>query len=117
MSDNTEKAEQIFESARDMMDSIKSVKGEQFALTVEIALQMMKLRDINGMLLDRIDMSEEDRQRIYNGIGIVCAHVTSLAANLSEIDKAEDAKELMNWAEKLLDLEVKGAITAIGEAE
>ena len=105
-----QQAEQIFQSAQEMMLNLQSVRGEEFARTVEITLQMIKMKDLIGTLLKHVEtaVEKEKLNEIWQNVQMVCAHVVGLSAmNADLIGKIEPA-ELVEWAEKILELEYRG---------
>lgn len=113
---NEEQAEQIFESAREVMDSVRAVHGEKYARTVEIALNMLKLRELIGHLLAEVedDIGQQKTESIWDGCNTIFAHVISLGSANADIIKTAKADELLNWARKILAIEERGANALIG---
>lgn len=110
-----ESAKAAFETANEMMDSIRSIKGQPYAHTVEVALTMMKVRDLFGALLIGLEeaevMSEESAEKVYDLIGHMSARViglTRMSWDQSE-PTTEQADEIMQWAERLREYEDRGA--------
>lgn len=105
-----QQAEAIFNSAQDMMDSIRSIKGAKFSRTVEVALCMLKMRALCGKLLSDLndDLGRERCAEVFEAVNRVCAHVISLCASNADITDTADPGELLDWAEKILKLEEQG---------
>lgn len=108
-------AEAAFETAHDMMESIRSIKGEQYAHTVEVALTMMKIRDLMGSLLVALEdedlLSEDSAEKVFDLIGHMSARViglTRMCWDQSDPTKQE-ADEIMGWADRLREYEDRGA--------
>ena len=115
MSEIPESAKAAFETANEMMDSIRTIKGQPYAHTVEVALTMMKVRDLFGTLLIGLEesevMSEESAERLFDLMGHMSAKViglTRMAWDQSE-PTTEQADEIMRWAERLREYEDRGA--------
>lgn len=113
-----QQAEELFQTAQEMMDSIRAVKGEKFSRTVEIALNMMKMRSLCGTLLNDMEeeLGEERCSTIFEAVNRVCAHVISLSAANGEILTTANPAELIDWAEKIMKLEERG-VEALGDEE
>ena len=105
-----QQAEEIFQSAQEMMDSIRSVKGADFSRTVEVALCMLKIRILCSKLLSDLsdDIGRERCAEVFEAVNRVCAHVISLCAANADITNTADPGELLDWAERILKLEEKG---------
>lgn len=105
-----QQAEEIFKSAQDMMDSIRAVQGAPYARTVEIALNMMKLRSLIGTMLQDMEdeLGKERCSRIFDAVNTVCAQVISLSAANADLVKTADPAELLDWAHKIMELEERG---------
>lgn len=115
MSEIPESAKAAFETANEMMDSIRNIKGQPYAHTVEVALTMMKVRDLFGTLLIGLEdaevMSEESAERLFDLMGHMSAKViglTRMSWDQSE-PTTEQADEIMRWAERLREYEDRGA--------
>ena len=115
MSEIPASAQAAFETANEMMDSIRSIKGQPYAFTVEVALNMMKIRDLTGALLIGLEdaevMSEESAEKLFDLIGHMSAKViglTRMTWDQSEPTTAQ-ADEIMKWAERLREMEDRGA--------
>lgn len=115
MSKIPESAKAAFETANEMMDSIRTIKGQPYAHTVEVALTMMKVRDLFGTLLIGLEdaevMSEESAERLFDLMGHMSAKViglTRMSWDQSE-PTTEQADEIMRWAERLREYEDRGA--------
>jgi hypothetical protein len=115
---NTEQAEQIFQSAREMMDSIRAVNGESYARTVEMTLNILKLRMLLHSTLNmaREMIGDEKLETAWDACNRIFAHVIALdAKNAGIMD--EDPSELIDWAQKLLKIEERGAEKLLGDDE
>jgi hypothetical protein len=115
MSEIPQSAKDAFETANEMMDSIRTIKGEPYAHTVEVALITIKIRDLMGALLVSLEeaevMSEESAEKVYDLLGHMSARLiglTRMCWNQSEPTKTE-ADEIMNWADRLREMEDRGA--------
>lgn len=115
MSEIPDSAKAAFETANEMMDSIRTIKGQPYAHTVEVALTMMKIRDLMGTLLIGLEdaevMSEESAERLFDLMGHMSAKViglTRMTWDQSEPTTAQ-ADEIMRWAERLREYEDRGA--------
>ena len=126
MSELPKSAQDAFETAQDMMESIRSVKGQPYAHTVEVALTMMKIRDLVGALLVGLEdaevMTEESAERCYDLMGHMSARViglTRMSWDQSE-PTTQQADEIMQWADRLREMENRGAeevLKQMGEDE
>ena len=107
------KAKDHFESARDMMDNLRSVRGANYARAVEAALVTMKLRDVFSMCSDSVPEQHADTIKLI--VGKMLAQLIALASINGGLDteSAESAKELMGWAEKIYNAEHDGAEAAL----
>lgn len=115
MSELPQSAKDAFETANDMMDSIRTIKGEPYAHTVEVALITIKIRDLMGALLIGLEeaevMSAESAEKVYDLLGHMSARLiglTRMCWNQTEPTKTE-ADEIMNWADRLREMEERGA--------
>lgn len=115
MSEIPNSAKEAFETAQEMMDSIRSIKGVPYSHTVEVALTMMKIRDLMGALLIGLEdaevMSEESAEKMFDLMGHMSAKViglTRMSWDQSE-PTTEQADEIMAWAERLREYEDRGA--------
>lgn len=112
-----EKLEQSLESAFEMMDTIRATKGLGYAHAVEIAMLTHKMLDLVHILIQRMVDVDEMPESSANDMGKVFALITSriigLAARSGNENKElskQDAKELMDWAERIMQREKEGAI-------
>jgi hypothetical protein len=106
---NEEQAEQIFESAVEMMDSIRAINGDKYARTVEITLNLLKLRDLVGHFLAKFEehITEEKALGVWLSINKSIAHMIALSARNAEIEDT-DPGQMLDWAKKIMDIEMKG---------
>lgn len=126
MSDIPDSAKAAFETANEMMDSIRTIKGEPYAHTVEVALTMMKIRDLVGALLIGLEdaevMDSDSTERVFDLIGHMSARIIGLTRMCwDQSDPTEEqADEIMQWAERLREYEERGAnevLKSMGEDE
>ena len=107
------KPEEHFQSAKDMMDNIRAVKGAPFARTVECALNTLKLRDVFQITLSAAqeNIGEEDAERMMLVVGKIMASQIALCGINGGLStaSAESAAELMTWANKIYNAEQDGA--------
>lgn len=113
---NEEQAQQIFESAIDMMDSIRAINGEKYARTVEIALNMLKIRDLMGMFLTDLEtrLGSDRCDAIWVACNTIFANIISLDSHNAEIVGKVKPSELIDWAQKLKEIEQRGAMKMAG---
>lgn len=112
--------EKAFEPAFDMMDSIKATHGEDYAKVVEIALLMRKNQELLQVMAMTAVQTEaipeiagEIVQRINSELS---AKVISVAARIAKIEvNGKAAEQLMGWADRILEVESKGADTLLKE--
>lgn len=104
-----DKVEEAFESAQDIMDTIRSVKGAEYARTVETGMITRKLIDMFHMTLSMAvakDAIPESAADLLNKIfSHMCAKQISLCAQNGSVTKGanqHDAEELMEWVDKML---------------
>lgn len=108
------------------MESIVAIKGQPYGHTVEVALTMMKIRDLMGALLIGLEdseiMSKESAAKVFDLMGHMSSRViglTRMSWNQSDPTK-EEADEIMQWAERLREYEDRGAkevLKSLGEDE
>jgi len=115
---NEEQAKQIFESAKDMMDSIRAVNGANYARTVEIALNMLKLQELLGHLISTMedDIGQEKANKVWLGCNHIFSHVIGLASSNGGLLETADPNELVDWARKLLAIEENAAKALMGDS-
>jgi hypothetical protein len=103
------KSKQHFESAKEIMDNLRAVKGPGYARTVESALIALKLRDLFEFCATKLE--EDDADKLSQASGQMLAMLTSLCAVNGGIASSEKgiATELMGWAEKIYAAEQDGA--------
>lgn len=126
MSDIPDSAKAAFETANEMMDSIRSIKGQPYAHTVEVALTMIKIRDLMGALLIGLEdaevMDSDSTEKVYDLLAHMSSRViglTRMTWNQSEPTENE-ANEIMQWADRLREYEDRGAhevLKSMGEDE
>jgi hypothetical protein len=108
------KMEEAFSSAFDMMDSIKSTKGEHYASLVQVAMLTIKRREIiellSHMLQETSGMPESVRDMILEADTQMAVKTISAACQASkfEFTAQEPADELMGWAERMIKAEIGG---------
>jgi hypothetical protein len=108
------KMEEAFSSAFDMMDSIKSTKGEHYASLVQVAMLTIKRREIiellSHMLQETSGMPESVRDMILEADTQMAVKTISAACEASkfEFTAQEPADELMGWAERMIKAEIGG---------
>lgn len=108
-------AEAAFETAHEMMESIVAIKGQQYAHTVEVALTMIKIRDLMGSLLVALEdeelLSQDSAEKVFDLMGHMSARVIGLTRMCWDQSQAtkEQADEIMGWADRLREYEDRGA--------
>ena len=108
-------AEAAFETAQEMMASIVAIKGQPYAHTVEVALIMMKIRDLMGALLIGLEdaevMDNDSTEKVFDLMGHMSAKVIGLTRMSwdQSTPTTEQADEIMQWAERLREYEDRGA--------
>lgn len=117
-------AEAAFETAQEMMESIVAIKGQQYGHTVEVALTMMKIRDLMGSLLVALEdeelLSEDSAEKVFDLMGHMSARVIGLTRMCWDQTDAtkQQADEIMGWADRLREYEDRGAnevLKSLGE--
>lgn len=115
MSDIPDSAKAAFETANEMMDSIRAIKGQPYAHTVEVALTMMKVRDLVGALLIGLEdaevMDNDSTERVYDLVGHMSARIIGLTRMCWDQSEPtpDQADEIMQWADRLREMENRGA--------
>lgn len=108
-----DKAEAAFQTAYDMMQTIRSNRGEDYADAVEVTLLMRKQNDLfchilTGMVVNEV-LTERDARSLQEINSMVAAKVISKIAKRAVESTESAAKELMGWAERLAEYEDRGA--------
>lgn len=111
------KFEDSLEGAFDMMNTIRATKGLGYAHAVEIAMLTHKMLDLVQVLViklvDTDELPEESAKDMVKVFALITSRIIGLAARSSndgkELDKTE-AKELMAWAERIMEKEKEGAL-------
>lgn len=106
---------QAFESAHEVMDTIRKVKGENYARTVETGMIGKKMQDLFHMTLgiavasDAIPESGADL--LTELFANMCAKQIALCANNGGLINTDrnGAEELMSWVDKIMDIEQNAA--------
>jgi hypothetical protein len=118
-----DKIEEAFSSAFDMMDSIRSQKGENYARLVEVAMLTIKRREMIEMLVDMVSAATEMPEAIK---GILLEADTAMSvktisaacqASSVKFDSQSTADELMGWATRIIEAEVGGVETLVKGAK
>ena len=118
-----DKMEEAFSSAFDMMDSIKSQKGENYARLVEVAMLTMKRREMIEMLVDlasaATEMPEAIKGILLEADTAMSVKTISAACQASNIkfDSQGTADELMGWATRIIEAEAGGVETLVKGAK
>ena len=108
------KMEEAFSSAFDMMNSIRSNKGNEYAHLVEVAMLTIKRREMVELLIDMVqqttDMPDSVRDLMLEADTAFSVKTISAACQASKFDfnAQEPAEELMGWAERMIKAEVGG---------
>lgn len=119
-------AEAAFETAQEMMQSIVAIKGQPYAFTVEVAINMIKCRDIVGALLNEMVDAEmldlAQAEKLFDVMNMISARNIGLTRMCWDKDSAtqEQADEIMGWAERLREYEDRGTeaiVKSLGEDE
>ena len=109
-----DKVEEAFSPAFDMMNSIKSTKGESYANLVQIAMLTIKRRDLMMMLMDlasaATDMPKSVKDLMLDADSQMCVKTISCACDASGniFSSQEKADELMEWAQRIIEAEADG---------
>jgi len=106
--------ETAFESAFDMMDSIRATHGEDYAKVVEIALLVRKNQELIGTLAMTAVQTEAIPAMAGAIVEKINAEISSkiigTAAKIANLEiNGKTAEELMGWADRILEAESKGA--------
>jgi len=106
--------ETAFESAFDMMDSIKATHGDDYAKVVEIALLVRKNQELIGTLAMTAVQTEAIPAMAGAIVEKINAEISSkiigTAAKIANLEiNGKTAEELMGWADRILEAESKGA--------
>jgi hypothetical protein len=107
-----------FESVFDIMDTIKGVKGQEYARTVETGMLGKKMQDLFqtalGLAVARDAIPDGIADLMNDAFNHMLAKQISLCANNGGLVKdanKSDAEELMGWVDKLMDAEQNAAKT------
>lgn len=114
------KSEEVFETANDMMAMLRNTKGHKYAVTVEVAMLSKKRGDLMAhllaMLCEKDVLSEKSCEHIMEMDALMSAMVLSKFANLAELNRAvETPDEIMNWADRMCEVEQQGALELMKE--
>lgn len=116
---DTEK--EIFQSAYAVMDNIAKTKGENYAMLVEIVILTRKRQQLTSMLLemltDAADMPDSVRKSIAKIDGEISVKTISKSCEAASFNfKSEkEAKELMDWSERVMSCEESGIETLLNK--
>lgn len=113
--------EKAFESALDMMESVKATHGEAYARVVETALLVRKNQELLGTLAATAVKCEAIPDVAGMVIEKINAEISSkiigTAAKLAKIKiDGASAEEIMGWADRILEAESKGAESLFNDA-
>lgn len=106
-----DKVEEAFDDAHSIMDTLRKVKGAEYARTVESGLITRKLIEMFHLTLSAAVSSdgipEEAADLLNHLFSSMCAKQLSLCARNGGVTQGGevDAKELMGWVDKLMDKE------------
>lgn len=97
-------------SMEEMMDVIRSTKGEIYASTIEVAHLSRKRSQLVNMLLARLvqaDAMDEDEAEMLNDVdNMICARTIGSVSKHSGIKPSKEAaEELMGWVDKFMAIE------------
>lgn len=115
------RVEKAFTNAFDMMDSIRSTKGEEYAQLVQVAMLTIKRREMIEMLLDMLkaatDMPDSVRDLLLEADTTMSVKTISASCKASKFDfnAQEPADELMGWAERMISAEIGGVKELLGD--
>lgn len=107
--------DQAFESAYEVMETLRKVKGAAYARTVETGMITRKQIDMFHLLLgiavNAADFPESAADMLNEMFSKMCAKQISLCAKNGELtkDNISDAEELMSWVDKMLAHEQSAA--------
>lgn len=109
-----DKIEEAFGSAIEIMNTIKAAHGQMYADAVEVALLCRKQTDLILVLAEIAVKSgilpREAADAMGHANSNINAKIIAKAARHAGVkDEMEDAKQLMNWAERLEEAEQKAA--------
>lgn len=111
--------EQAFESAFEIMDSLRATRGENFANVVEGGIIIRKQTELFALLLSVI----EDAELVPDAALKMLKHISTemSARTLSKLAKvsgvveegkgSESAEDIMTWVERVIQAEQSGAHT------
>lgn len=117
-----DKIEEAMGSAIEMMNTIKAQKGQMYADAVQVALLCRKQMEMTHMLLTIAiksgAMPKEAARVIHDVSGVLSSKIIAKAAKHAGVrDKEEEAKEMMEWAERIEDAEQNGLKNLLKEME
>lgn len=113
--------EEALESAFEIMDSLRSTRGENYANVVEGAIIIRKQTELFAMLMSIIKDAEAIPASVMKMLHHL--HTEMSARTLSKLAKVggiveegkgkESAEDLMNWVERVMQAEQSGAKTLL----
>lgn len=106
--------EEAFTPAMEMMEMLKATKGQHYAATVELAMLIKKLGELQHVLLLSLVEVDVMPKEVAKAITKIHAQISSriiglmVRADGTTEPTKEVAKELMDWSERLMDCEKDG---------
>ena len=109
-----DKVEAAFKTAFDMMDSIRNKHGQTYADTVEVAILVRKHGQLTNSLLnvlvDTEVLSEKSAKALFEIDSMIGSKIIGKMATAAKVEPTlAGAKSIMDWADKLMEYEQKGA--------
>lgn len=109
--------EKAFESAIDIMESIRSTRGENFAHVIEGALIIRKQTELTSMLISVLKDTEAVPPEALKMLTLISTEMSArilsklakVAGVVQEGKGAENAEDIMGWVEKVMQAEQSGA--------
>lgn len=111
--------DEAIESADTIYQSVASIHGNQYAHIVEVAVCTRKALDIIGSCLSTLAGSEamprEVAERLHDAASSLMAKLLSSATKASDlnVNSEAEAKQIMDWAERILETEKAGVMAFI----
>lgn len=105
--------EKSLESAFDIMETIRATKGEAYGRTVETAMLVHKVLDLQNILLVQLMnadvINDESAESITKIMAMITSRIIGLSARSITKDgedlKAQEARDIMAWADRIMERE------------
>lgn len=117
-----DKVEEAMGSAIEMMNTLKSQKGQAYADAVQVALLSRKQLEVFSVLLGIAvkggHVPKEAARAMHEVVHVLASKIIAKSAKYAGVkDEMADAKELMEWAERIEEAEQSGLKNLLKEME